>query len=433
MTDNQYVDFYDFSQLVRDLRATTKANEKKATLQRVKEGSVAYKLLGMTYNPFYTFYMQNVPAPSGSSEVLMAELAGVMALDLLDSLNQRSLSGNAAKSAVSRFLGMIREDSREAFCRVLQKDLKAGIGDKTINSVFKDYIPIFPVQLAVTLKPGVIEQLVYPVIAEYKYDGERTVVRTRDGAVEYRSRSGFMQEHLLGQFDEDVQALRLLVGEDIVIDAEVMSSSFRALAKSRGANADKSGLTLVAFDIMPASSWDRRESSPQAQRSQFLSQLISNSRLQRVVRSDMRIVNNAVELQAYYDEAIGLGLEGLMIKSMHDAYQFKRANNWWKWKPVNPIDLCFEDFVEGLPGTRFVGSMGAAVMSGYTDDGRFVRTNVNSGFPDSLRQEIWNNREAWRGKCGEVLYDCLTQNEQDAEVWSLRFPRWSKLRSDKTA
>jgi DNA ligase-1 len=118
-----------------------------------------------------------------------------------------------------------------------------------------------------------------------------------------------------------------------------------------------------------------------------------------------------------------------MIKSVDAPYECKRSSFWMKWKPTITVDLNIIGFEEGTG--RNQGRVGAIICEG-TDDGKFIRVNVGSGFTDDQRIEFWDAKDSLIGQIVEVRADAATRNQDSEDVWSLRFPRFLNFRGFKT-
>jgi DNA ligase-1 len=128
-------------------------------------------------------------------------------------------------------------------------------------------------------------------------------------------------------------------------------------------------------------------------------------------------------MNEFADECLGNGFEGIMIKDRDAVYQCKRSASWLKLKPVITVDLAIVAVEEGTGRNK--GRMGAIVCEGIDDD-RDIRVNVGSGFKDSDRDNLWDDRDNLIGRIVEIQADVVTQNRDGG--YSLRFPRFERFR-----
>jgi DNA ligase-1 len=124
---------------------------------------------------------------------------------------------------------------------------------------------------------------------------------------------------------------------------------------------------------------------------------------------------------------VDAGKEGVMIKSQNAPYECRRSDHWCKYKPVYTYDLKVVAIEEGTG--KNIGKMGALVCEG-TEDGKFIRVNVGSGYTDAQREDYWTNQDSVIGRNVEIMADAITQNQNSTH--SLRFPRFSRFRDTLT-
>lgn len=125
---------------------------------------------------------------------------------------------------------------------------------------------------------------------------------------------------------------------------------------------------------------------------------------------------------------IKAGFEGIMIKDPDAPYESKRSSSWLKMKPFIEVTLTINDVVEGEEG--FSGIMGALVCSGV-DDGKYIMTNVGTGFTLEQRIDFWDNREKMKGLSVEVIADEISNDKHGN--YSLRFARYKTIRGSRKA
>ena len=182
-------------------------------------------------------------------------------LDLLQALSSRSLTGDAARAAVTTNLALYDAETASYLARVIDKDLRAGFSADSANKAWSaKAIPTFEVMLAdkCDSTEDFEKYVTFPCQGDWKYDGQRTICIVREGRpVEYRARSGKEMDHLPGTYDEDLAAIRAKVGFDFVMDGESFASDFTETinAKKAGNDAAKAALRLRAFFMMPLADW----------------------------------------------------------------------------------------------------------------------------------------------------------------------------------
>jgi len=352
----------------------------------------------------------------------------------------RSLTGNLARDTVAKMMASATKAEWNGwYRRILIKDLRCGVSEKTINKVvekkYADYaIPVFGCQLAHD-SANHESKVTGKKLIEVKLDGVRVItIVYPDGRVDMFSRNGkelVNFPHVKEQF-----AFIAKIGcfsEPVVFDGEIMSGTFQDLMKQihRKSSATANDAVLNVFDYMTLAEFEAGVSdSTQVQRSAALENWYEfyGSQCPNVTVVAQELVDLDSETgQKRYKEinamAIEGGYEGIMLKDLEAIYENKRSVAWLKLKPFIEVSLEVTDVEEGTG--RNVGRLGAIVCQGV-DDGKTIRVNVGSGFSDSDRDSYWISRDSLLGQIVEVRADAVTQNQDG--TYSLRFPRFLRFR-----
>jgi DNA ligase-1 len=272
-------------------------------------------------------------------------------------------------------------------------------------------------------------------LLEPKLDGVRAVliVDAEAKSATVYSRNGKILENF-GHITRGIEDNIELFDRSVVIDGEVVSSSFQALMKQvhRKSDADASDARLMAFDIIPLSEFRKGKSIlGQRRRSNLLRSMqavldkVGNIDIIPQIEVDLDTAVGQLQFKQYNKDAIDAGFEGIMIKDIDASYVCKRHVAWLKQKPFIEVSLT----IVGIePGTgKNEGKMGAAICEGE-EDGKFIRVNVGSGWTDDQRAEI---DDTVIGQVLEVRADAITRSQDSEDIWSLRFPRALRFRGFK--
>ena len=351
----------------------------------------------------------------------------------------REVTGNMARDMVNQMMSRAgKAEWNRWYRRILIKDLRCGVSEKTINKIGKKYgsnyiIPVFDCQLAHD-SANHESKVQGTKRIEVKLDGVRVLtVVYPSGRVDQFSRNGKELanfEHIKAELAKNASTF----SEPMVLDGEVMSSSFQDLMRQvhRKENVKANDAVLYLFDALPLSDFEQgRCAVTQKDRSAWLNDWYDNKlnkSMSHVQCLDHAVVDlNTDEGQRlfsmYNKSAIENGYEGIMIKDLDAAYECKRSHAWLKMKPFIEVSLEVREIEEGTG--RNQGRLGAFVCEGV-DDGRHIRVNVGSGFTDSNRDDFWSQRSDIIGSIVEVRADAVTQNQDGS--YSLRFPRFKTFR-----
>ena len=398
----------------------------------------------MALDPLVTFGVKKVPE---RNDVLTGQgLSWNNFKTLANQLINRELTGHAARDAIELSMGVATTEQWNGFYRrILIKDLRCGVSEKTVNKIAKKFpqyaIPVFTCPLAHD-SANHEKKMIGKKQVEVKLDGVRviTVIQgdTSHGKfsrVEMFSRNG-KQFHNFGHIIAEIEEV---IKDnpppyDLVLDGEVMSANFQDLMKQvhRKDGKQSKDAVLHLFDMCPLSEfqkgmWDK----PQSFRSQAVKAWVEQNKnvLQHVQALDWEDVDlDTPEGQDRFVElnkaAVDGGYEGVMIKDTNAPYECKRTHSWLKAKPFIEVTLKVADVEEGTG--RNEGRLGAIIIQGE-DDGYNYSLNCGSGFTDAQRDEYWAERDSLIGQLVEIRADARTQS-QDAETFSLRFPRFKCFR-----
>jgi DNA ligase-1 len=381
-----------------------------------------------------TFGVRKVAEKSGDGKGIKAEKFWETA----EALSNRQLTGNDALTAIN-FLRMnaLEKEWNHWYRRILIKDLRCGVSEKTINNVVgkvnsKYTVPVFSCQLA---HDGANHESKVSgnKLVEIKLDGVRVItIVYPDGHVDQYSRNGkelVNFEHVKKQISKHA----IFFKEPTVLDGEIMSSSFQDLMKQvhRKDNVAATDAVLHLFDIITLKEFQQGKGNHrQIDRSYSLATWYDHIKdhMPNVSVLGQELINlDTAEGKLRFTEinrqAIENGYEGIMIKDPDAVYECKRTHSWLKQKPFIEVSLSIVDFEEGTG--RNVGRLGAIICKGE-DDGKVIQVNVGSGFSDSDRDLFWVSRDSYRNRIVEVRADAITRNQDGS--YSLRFPRFKGVR-----
>jgi DNA ligase-1 len=242
--------------------------------------------------------------------------------------------------------------------------------------------------------------------------------------------------HIVEQISNVVKTHGTDQNIDVVLDGEIMSSSFQDLMKQvhRKDNVEAGDAVLNLFDVIPLADfekgfWDK----DQAARSDMIyywhktyKDLLPNVAVVGHELVDLDTDEGQLRYKEINQKAVAGGYEGIMIKDPEAPYECKRSVAWLKLKPFIEVSLQVIQVEEGTG--RNIGRLGALVCEGV-DDGKSIKVNVGSGFSDSDRDIFWSASSKVVGQMVEVRADAVTQNQDGS--FSLRFPRYLRFRGFK--
>ena len=420
--------------IIAKLEADNSRLGKEAILKQAQEEGLPefFEGLIMALDPLVTFGVKQVPV---KDEVISAQgCEWKIFKELANKLIARELTGHAARDAINLVMSSATAEQWNGwYRRILIKDLRCGVSEKTVNKVAPGTVPVFTCPLAHD-SANHEKKMVGKKQIEIKLDGVRVITIIRGDKVEMFSRNG-KQFHNFGHIISEIEEVikQKPAPYDLVLDGEVMSANFQDLMKQvhRKDGKQSDDAVLHLFDMCPLADfqkgiWDKTQS--------FRSQAVkawaeqNESVLKHVQALEWEEVDlSTPEGQERFVElnkaTVDGGYEGVMIKDVDAPYECKRTHAWLKAKPFIEVTLEVKDVEEGTG--RNLGRLGAFVCEGI-DDGKKINVNVGSGFSDANRDDFWNSRINIKGQLVEVRADAITQNQDG--TYSLRFPRFKTFR-----
>lgn len=395
----------------------------KAQILQANDTPILRKVLNYCLDPYKVFGIRKfefAPPQNSANYDLYPQM-----FECLDKLMKREVTGDAAREEIRKTSALLTPAEQFVFHKILEKDLRCGVGEGIVNKVFPKLIPSFDVQLA--LAPKHIDKVKYPCLVQIKYDGVRTIalVEPKENSVIYYSRNG-KQFTNFGCFDQEL--LLLANGSPTMFDGEIIGplgdQFVRVMQQCRRKfDVQPRGLTFRVFDWLPIIRFVEKDCIlSQRHRTKLLHEMsekiyainFEERRVQVVASVECRDYDEVLKV---FNDAVDTGYEGIIIKDMDGMYEFKRTDVWIKLKPSSTEDLKIVEIQEGTG--KYSGRVGAIVV-----EREGVKIGVGSGFTDDLRVTV-EEAQSWIGKTVEVIFDSVTPDG------SLRFPRFKQFRMDK--
>lgn len=417
--------------ILESLEATQGTKLKQELLQKHVGNARLMKVFQLTNDPYVNFYVAKVP----KVKLFLRERANTDSKldDLLQGLAKcmiREVTGNDARDLLAQALeGMTHVEHKWA-SRIIQKKLRLGLGDSSVEKVWPGLISSFEVSLAETID-WVIENgklkpttpISYPARIEPKWDGFRCIAVKSGGKVTMYARSGRVFERA-----KKIDAfLEKHMQEGWVLDGELMAKEWNDTASiigSRKNHKDDDSLQFHVFDCMPLDAWKTHgETESYAHRLDTIvfAAGISDPRVYAhspVKSAEGKTVINEAELLSYFDECIAKGYEGIMVKRLDTPYIFKRSDAVMKLKPIVSWDCVLTDVLPAKEGTKWEGMH--TIIAVQVPGGSITR--VGTGFSDEEREFLNKERSRLVGRACEV--EGQPPLTEDGKIRFPRFLRW---------
>lgn len=416
--------------VIRSLEDHPSRLNKEAIIETQLDNKELFEGFNLALSPYITFGVKKVPTHGGPDG---QGLPWIAFKELCELLSTRQLTGDDARSAIELALSASTKSQwNDWYRRILIKDLRCGVSEKTINKIKKNAVPVFECMLA---HDGANHEkkVTGKKLLEPKLDGVRvlTIIDAEARTVTQYSRNGKILEnfsHITDGLLEHIDDFE----RSFVLDGEIISTSFQALMKQvhRKDNVKADDAVLMLFDILPLSEFKKGKSVlGQRRRSKYLQNFKATfdkiGNIGIIPQTEVNLDEYVGELlfKDFNKEAIDNGYEGIMIKDPETMYECKRSTSWLKQKPFIEVSLQVKSLEEGTG--RNIGRLGAFICEGM-DNGKSISVNVGSGFSDNDRSDFWSSADNVVGQVVEVRADAITQNQDG--TYSLRFPRFLRFR-----
>lgn len=416
-------DFIELREFVTMMNCSNSTNHKINILHQYSSHEFIKKVLLYTYHPYLNFGVTS--ANLKKRHDLKSQPSTQDLFVLLDSLNNRTITGHQAISEVNGFIQSYA-DSADLIYQIIDRNLETRATTTIINRVFENLIPTFDVALAHdAAKVKGVDLLDGSFWLARKLDGSRLITIIKGESIRFFSRNG--KEFLtLGKVADEIRRLGLT---DLVLDGEIClmneegSDDFQGILKEL----QKKDHTIenpkyIVFDILTPHEFNGDGVSPKlsdrlANRSQYLGESLATSIIE--VLHQTRLDSEDV-LFSLKETSKSQGWEGLIARR-DVPYSPGRSKDMLKIKDFfdaeyQVVDLIMKPQRIIVNGREVEEEMLSAVIIEH----RGSRVNVGSGFTIEQRQHYYRNPDDILSKIIKVQYFETTTDQHGNH--SLRFP-----------
>ena len=405
---------------------SSNSSNSKVEVMRSSDRNIR-RVLYYTYNSFMQYNITS-KVINKRKDLVNKDTKFVSIFNLLDSLNQRLITGHKAIEETNGFI-LNNPEYKELLCLILDRNLKIRVSVKLINKALPNLIPTFNVALAAKYDDKTKKKVDFRKDVWYvsrKLDGVRCLIVVDDkGKAKSFSRAG-KQFHTLSLVENEIEKLGV---KNVVYDGEMCivdekgNEDFQNIMKEIGRkdHTIQQGLFQI-FDFIPYEIFKKgsSDSGTFSQRVFALQNLLLGGNHMYIDFLEQIPVSNFEEIEALSLSASEKGWEGLMLRK-NSTYKGKRSDDILKlktfhddeYKVVDTFSGPFRYIKEGL-------EVEEEMLSGVAIEHKGNIVRVGSGFSIDQRKHLYNNPKDILGKIITVQYFEESQN-QNGE-YSLRFP-----------
>lgn len=416
----------DILNILAQIRATTSTNEKLAILKENKDNALLQRVLKLTYDTVsYNFYVtpKTVPLYEGWSTNDIWFINDC--LDILENeLSTRSITGDEARNRVSRMLA--HAENADLILKVLDRDLKLGIGKTIINKVWKDLCIKPPYQRCSIYNEKTAKKIKYPSLVQIKADGTFRYAIVSSGKVSFISRSGEEYEYPVLQQLYSTLPDGVYVGELLV---EGISNRAEANGLLNSDNPPHDKIYHSTWDCIPLEEYSAGGGiTKYRERFETLKQNLATINSTKIQVIESHEVNNLEEALSHTVRWMNMGLEGSILKDYDNVFKSHTSPTMLKLKVEAECEVICTGFTEGTKGTKREATFGAITFE--SSDG--LVKGQTSGFTDAQLEDYNNHREELIGKVFTIKFNDVTK-ANNSDTYALSHPRFEGFREKEEA
>lgn len=422
------------NEIFETLAANNSRNFKIDYLTQHKNNALLKEAIHLALDPFTQFYIRKIPV---YEQTYNTTFGLEWALDELHMISSRAVTGNTAIEHLRYILSSLKPDDAKVIERIIQKDLKCGVSEKTVNTVWPNLIHEYPCMLCSPYDDKLISKIKFPAFVQTKMDGMRFNAIVKNGVCDFRSRNG-KEIDLLGNLEDEF--IDMASGNDVVFDGELLVHKEGQLLDRQTGNGilnravkgtiPQSEAVLVCatiWDVVPYDDFISGKSElPYSIRFDMLNDLLIGSDKIQIVSSV--IVDDLESAVTIFNQMLEDGHEGIIIKDTESIWENKRSKSQIKMKAgfagneaIRDCDLYVTNIKEGTG--KYKGMIGSLLCE--SSDG-VIKVSVGSGLTDDDRKRPV---EDYIGKIVTINYTNRITNKQGEH--SLFLPIFIELRIDK--
>ena len=421
-------------QILETIGADSKRGHKLSVFEQNKNNQDFLKVVKLALDPYTNFYIKQIPKYESTENKSLE-----WALDELEKLSSRQLTGHAGIDHLRTILSNLSSDNSIVIERIIGKDLRCNMAEGIVNAVIDKFIPSYPCLLARSYDDKNIKHIKFPAYSQLKADGLRANVHVNGSQIMICGRSGRAID-LLGNLDAAMFDLAKQFPWPVVFDGEFVVVDENGLMLNRktgngiitkaikGTISDKEAKSIrfQLWDAIPMDEFKNGESTESYKiRFDRLLKAIDDTNQSSPVYWSIpyKVVATLDEAIEHFQSLLAAGHEGTILKNYHGIWEDSRSKHLIKMKAELEMDLEVIGWVEGTG--KYQGKLGALTCK--NQDGTIL-VSVGSGYSDEERSSI---DKGVIGKIVSVMYNEIIEDKKSS-IKSLFLPRFVEIRSDKT-
>ncbi len=432
--------------LIEDISIESGKNAKIEMLKDAK-CDLLEKVLKYTYHPLINYGIKQIDYPDTYNNQVF-DLKKNFPFELLDNLASRTLTGNAARDAITDAMSMLTEKSAELLARIIRKDLRADFSESTCNKVYKNLLPEFPYMRCSLIKDAKDVFSKGPAMSQVKADGMFCNINVIGGIhIDMFSCNG--KQMPVEQYENIRQGMvscgfgnnyqfhgELLVMEDgKILPREIGNGILNSVNSGKGYFASNQKPVFIVWDVIPLEyiKSKGKYNTPYSERFKILLTFFGNAfgEFKNPINViETKFVNNMEEAYEHYYDCVSRGLEGTILKKSDAIWKDGTSKEMFKLKVECDISLRILEIQDGKEFSKNEGRPAALLCESECSNLRVSVTIKN----EDMQNRIEANPDEYIDKIVEVRANNIMKPTGKNQYHSLFLPRLveADYRKDKT-
>lgn len=438
--------------IIKKLKSNSSILVKKQIISDNKDNGTFLNVLSLALDPSIVFDVKKLPSyitPEIPTKALYK------ALDELEFVYNRKVTGHAALNFIKNLLEELSEDDAEVLCKVILKDLDCGVQEKIVNSVIPGHVKDEPYMRCSLIDVKTVQNITSfkthgYAVSEVKMDGQYLNCAIVGSSSLFTSRNGKIYDFQECLDDELVKIANniqskdsrfdsgvVLMGEGTVVDEdgnilprETGNGIIQKGGKGTMTYREACDVRFIVWDVVPLSAYmSRIWNVERKERREIIESAISEAKSTKIRMVKYKKVLDISEAFEYNAEEMENGEEGTILKCESGIWKSHTSPKQLKMKLKMQFDLRIIGFNEGKK--KRSGALGSLILE--SEDG-IITVNCGSGIKEKDHewtfQSIWDRKEELLGKIVTVESNELTIDKR-TKVRKVFLPIFIEFRFDK--
>jgi len=455
-----------------EIAAESSTNAKIEILKKYKDNELLKRVLYLANSKRVKFFIKQLPEYSPMIEGHGSNLE--KSLNQLELISNREVTGGEAFNLLQQILSNLESHDAYIVERIIEKDCKIGMGTTFMNKVFKDLIEDTKYMGAKSYDIKLVKKLFEKgksAFSQLKADGRYAAAIIRNADVEMESRSGeqtvLTNSKLISELSSFGDNI-VLTGELTVngINSKYSGAAIRTVSngiiaslidicskrkergeketlekiakfeEKHGEDFEKGSISFQeALDSIVYSVWDcitvdeyylGKSETNYNERLNKITKLIDSCNSTNVLLIESKEVQNLNEAFIHFKDVMDRGLEGTILKSVHDGWRDGKPSFCVKLKLEMEVDLVITGFNYGTKGTK-----NESVISSFNAESSCGKLKTRpQGLTEDKMKYITDNQDKLLNTIISVKCNGVSK-PKNSDIYALMYPAFIEFRYDE--